>query len=668
MRLTSYHAARRPAPSLLALLVLAGALLCVSRTCHAQPPPDSFRDVPTSHWAYPALEALRARGVVVGYPDGFFRGKRALTRYEMAVAVARALDRLREPSRGPTGPAGAPGAPGPQGPSGETGPPGPPGEPGISLQDLETLRRLAAEFQSDLALIATSVSAAQARLDRLEQALDEARKQVTARPLLSGAFFAGVRADRADGAYTDRDGRTHNPTDPDSLRNKPAMFQTFQLGLDAPVFGGSLLARLNVDSYRGYLGGSYAQTSAGPGDSSRAETYLDRLEISQPLRGLGQRGLLRIGRIGERVSPLTLWRPDVDTYFDHALYDDGLYRLDGVSITSRLGSLEIEAFGGQTSSVTGVGGAPLNSPLAGASRSAGATLFGAGAFGSSRPVGQLVSPAGVPAQGQMTLDQIGGITLKTPLPLVEGGSLRLVGLGGTGTGGAGFSNVLVFGADALLPIGERFSLTGEFARVDTGLGHFATVNDDENTAFQGAIAYRARLGQIVAGYKYIDPLFYAPGFWGRVGSWLNPTNIQGPSLMASIDLGKRLGLRLGGEYLRGAREMRGVGGLGTDDDLHRVLVGVRWDVSRDLRTEFEWEGVYWRLNSPNAGLPLLAGRAHPTEQYFTLSAGYTITSGTVLKFGYQMSAFDGKNALFGGGGSGPRSSYNTFTTQMAVKF
>jgi hypothetical protein len=251
---------------------------------------------------------------------------------------------------------------------------------------------------------------------------------------------------------------------------------------------------------------------------------------------------------------------------------------------------------------------------------------------------------------------------------VEGGSLRLVGLGGTGTGGAGFSNVLVFGADALLPIGERFSLTGEFARVDTGLGRFATVNDDENTAFQGAIAYRARLGQIVAGYKYIDPLFYAPGFWGRVGSWLNPTNIQGPSLMASIDLGKRLGLRLGGEYLRGARERRGVGGLGTDDDLHRVLVGVRWDVSRDLRTEFEWEGVYWRLNSPNAGLPLLAGRAHPTEQYFTLSAGYAITSGTVLKFGYQMSAFDGKNALFGGGGSGPRSSYNTFTTQMAVKF
>jgi hypothetical protein len=53
-----------------------------------------FSDVPENHWAYQAVESLAADGLVEGYPDGNFKGDRPLTRYEMAVIVARVIAKV----------------------------------------------------------------------------------------------------------------------------------------------------------------------------------------------------------------------------------------------------------------------------------------------------------------------------------------------------------------------------------------------------------------------------------------------------------------------------------------------------------------------------------------------------------------------------------------------
>ena len=50
-----------------------------------------FTDVPTDHWAYDAINTLQKDGILIGYPDGTFAGKRTITRYEFAVAIARIL-------------------------------------------------------------------------------------------------------------------------------------------------------------------------------------------------------------------------------------------------------------------------------------------------------------------------------------------------------------------------------------------------------------------------------------------------------------------------------------------------------------------------------------------------------------------------------------------------
>ena len=48
-------------------------------------------DVPWDHWAYDAIAELYDAGLLEGYPDGTFKGKNNLTRYEFAVALARLL-------------------------------------------------------------------------------------------------------------------------------------------------------------------------------------------------------------------------------------------------------------------------------------------------------------------------------------------------------------------------------------------------------------------------------------------------------------------------------------------------------------------------------------------------------------------------------------------------
>src|SRR5215475_14258545 len=117
----------------------ASLALAVVMPSQAQNAPDMFKDLDTSHWAYAAVESLRSKNIVVGYPDGYFRGKRTLTRYEFAVALDRAL-RSIPMNGGPAGPAGATGAQGPQGPQGDQGPAGQVGPPGMTPEEVATLR------------------------------------------------------------------------------------------------------------------------------------------------------------------------------------------------------------------------------------------------------------------------------------------------------------------------------------------------------------------------------------------------------------------------------------------------------------------------------------------------------------------------------------------------
>ncbi len=94
-------------------------------------------DVQSTDWAFQALQSLIERyGVIAGYPDGMFRGNRAMTRYEFAAALNAALVRINELMA-----AGF--------------------KDRVSEEDLATIQRLRTDFAPELATLTR-------RIDRLE--------------------------------------------------------------------------------------------------------------------------------------------------------------------------------------------------------------------------------------------------------------------------------------------------------------------------------------------------------------------------------------------------------------------------------------------------------------------------------------------------------------------
>lgn len=135
------------------------------------------RTVPFDHWAYDACEQLVDAGIIIGYPEGDFRGSRVMTRYEFAMAVSRMLAWYREhvdgvAEAGPAGdrgPEGARGPAGPRGPQGPAGPQGPPGEPDIDRQRVQALFvKLTDEFQQELALVRENIPDLRAEMEDLD--------------------------------------------------------------------------------------------------------------------------------------------------------------------------------------------------------------------------------------------------------------------------------------------------------------------------------------------------------------------------------------------------------------------------------------------------------------------------------------------------------------------
>jgi hypothetical protein len=397
-----------------------------------------------------------------------------------------------------------------------------------------------------------------------------------------------------------------------------------------------------------------------PGDA-----YLDTLEIKTPFTGIGRNSNLTIGRIPARLGRLVLWRPDTDVYFNVPWQDDGTYRIDGARLRTNFGSLGLEAFGGQFDSVQGSNGGPWNSPLAGTTFDPGGTrIFEFNA----KPIGQ-------PTLGQMTVNEVVGISADFNVNLLSGGHVRVSALDTEGMGGTGFTGVHVLGADLDLRLSDRLTLTGDWGKTITHTGRTNTVQPHFNNAFNAALGFGIGRLNFSAGYRYVDPHFYNPGYWGRIGNWLNPTNIQGPTARVNWDMGN-LGINLGADWFTPARDRAQSGGMGNDDQIVRALVGLRWTLTRGFVITADWEGVYWTIDGAHSvspgGSPSLTTPAstsvHPTEHYITLGTGYNLTSNTLLRLLWQIGAFDGHNLLTGAPGIGPRYTYNVITGQVAVRF
>lgn len=101
-------------------------------------------DVRPTDWAYEALRSLVERyGCIAGYPDGTFRGNRALSRYEFAAGLNACLQQVERLIAQST-------------------------SEFVTKSDLETLQRLVDEFRTELAALGTRVDKLEGRVAFLE--------------------------------------------------------------------------------------------------------------------------------------------------------------------------------------------------------------------------------------------------------------------------------------------------------------------------------------------------------------------------------------------------------------------------------------------------------------------------------------------------------------------
>jgi S-layer homology domain len=129
-------------------VALATALVvAMAAPAFAQP----FADTSTNHWAYDALAELAAKGLIEGYPDGTFKGDRAMTRYEMAMVVARLLARI-ESIQIPTPP-----------------------PPEVTRADIDMILRLVNEFRAELAAKNVRLTAVEEELNAIKARLSNVR-------------------------------------------------------------------------------------------------------------------------------------------------------------------------------------------------------------------------------------------------------------------------------------------------------------------------------------------------------------------------------------------------------------------------------------------------------------------------------------------------------------
>ncbi len=635
---------------------------------------EPFKDVPADHWAYNAVTDLQSKGIIDGYPDNFFRGKRTLTRYEFAIALKRALDKIQA-APGVAGPAG------PAGPAGADGPAGPAGPPGMTPEEVLALRNLTNEFRNELTSLGANIKTINDRLDTMSKDIADIKEQLSRLPKVNVDATVMVRNERSrygfrgyGGEFRPASSSHFGPTNVLHDVHVPitaTLPGNIKLYVD-PVLSNYLSYRQNGGDILG-SGAAANQNSGGAGVTSLTEQFsLYQAKLDIPIGGPESPVKLTVGRYKYQITPGTYYRPDYDPYFDVATYDDGNYVQDGAKLEAKFGSARTTLFAASFGSPTTNTNATFNRPLVGVG-------YANGPFGSI-PFNNVTN--GVQA------NQVGGVHVG--LPLFKAGELGLT-LADFSTntvapafGTTPFNNVVLYGANVTLKNLGRFTFNAEANKTVTGVGIDGNgaspselTGNEDNLYYNLVAGYHSGPVTLTGGYLYVDPRYGAPGYWDKLGNWYNPTNIKGPTARADYRVSDGLNLYFGGEYFTGARN-RGLGTptpgfLNISDEIYHGVAGAKYSISKRITLGADYDAVFYSLSSQTATGIAGNGRNKPIEQYITLNAGLNLAANTVLKVGYQILSYSSlsaaaQNSLSGGTGSGSNLNSAVFTTQLAVHF
>lgn len=180
-----------------------------------------LKDVQPTDWAFQALQSLVERyGCIAGYPDGNYRGNRALTRYEFAAGLNACLNRVNELIATATADA-------------------------VTREDLARLGKLQQEF-------ATELTALRGRVDNLEaRSAKVAANQFSTTTKLFGISIVGVQGrsnNRGDIAPRDGKKDTQDNGTNTNVINLNQLYLTTQFDPQSYLVTGLLAGNGGTDS------------------------------------------------------------------------------------------------------------------------------------------------------------------------------------------------------------------------------------------------------------------------------------------------------------------------------------------------------------------------------------------------------------------------------------
>jgi len=276
-------------------------------------------DVRPTDWAFQALQSLVERyGCIAGYPDGTYRGNRALTRYEFAAGVNACLDQVTKLISSSTGTF-------------------------VTKDDLAILQRLQEEFAAELATLRGRVDGLEARTAELEA------NQFSTTTKLAGEVVFAVSDTFGDGVkLRDANGNVIGTRDDDTVTN---FGYRVRLNFNTSFTGRDLLrTRLQAVNIANYGASTATGTNMarlpfdGGGDSNFS---LDEVYYRFPIGGatvfVGPKGL-DLDEIADTVTPFNSTGTGSISRF--GVRNPAVFRGAqgaGASVTFNLGSLRATA-------------------------------------------------------------------------------------------------------------------------------------------------------------------------------------------------------------------------------------------------------------------------------------------------------------------------------------
>lgn len=639
-----------------------------------------FKDVPNDHWAYQALERLGADKIFIGDPDGTFKGKRTLTRYEMAMVVDRLIRLMDErfvkaplpefPKAGNNGVTAGQVQDmlgGYAKKSDLDGKADKSALAGLAKQsDIDTIRRMAAEFQTELTTLGVD-------LDKVKKTLDNHEKRIAAiedawkkRVQVSGQFNAYLRSDfNTDGdldTFFDKDGFR---IDDQSAASSARVLHDLDIYIKAtPTENTNVDIALNFGNYLPFLGtttnfdgtgtrggrGGFTPATILGGNDQIQTIWKAVFSYSKSLPVLGQTGI-QVGRVPFKLSPYTFHGFDVDSYFNNSKTDSGEVPIDGLVSNFNLGRFAVKAFAGKNDPIAFVSGLGQGLAIGGGNAWSGGLTRGnvLRAPGSNRGAGVVSQTAGA-----NVAFNIGSIGLGASY--LSSGAVGAV----AATSTVDVVNT-VGGSASFRLLGLNFA--GEYAKTDQRTNSTtkrSTLNLAGTDAWEGSAQLGSGSWSLKGGYRYVGPNFAAAGNWARLGTLQNPTDIQGAFGTLNLNLGSKLNVAANGQFYTGTN--RGGEGLGIseDDKINNFGLNAKYAISAAQSfgvgyelTEFDGDGF----------------DAKPRESFLTFQYMKALSPMSSFSLGYQIVDFNGKGETgFTGGSAFDRQKGGILTSTFRVRF